>query len=102
MEHMRTKTNLGQKAVGASAKIQQLTSRTLVEVRDLDAVIETSEVEESTHKFFKDAVCREIKMRLSKSIFRGTRKKIVELEEQSAFELDKCANIKGGWVNCRV
>lgn len=66
--------------------IQQLTPRVLVEIRDLDAATEISEVEEGLEKFFKDAVSPEIKIRLSKSVFTGTTKAIVELEEKAAFD----------------
>lgn len=91
-----------QETVGASAKILQLMPRALVEIRLINTITEVSGVEQALKKFFKHAVYPEIKIRLTKSAFRGTIKTIVELEEQAAFECDKRSHIKVGWVNCYV
>ena len=86
------------KAVGASGVVRYLIPRIEVEIADLESSIEAEDVKEAVRDFFKQGPEMEVRISLTKTLFRGNRKAYVLLEEARALRLLKAAHIKIGWV----
>ena len=89
-------------AVGARGTVRHLIPRIEVEIADLEPTIGAGDVEEAVRGFFEQKSEIELTVSLTKKPYWGNRKAFVLLEQAKALKLLKAANIKIGWVSCRV
>ena len=73
-----------------------------VEIMDFDPTAEVMEVEEAVRSCLHEESTSEVKVSMTKRLFRGTRKAFIKLEETRALRLMKATHIKIGWVSSRV
>ena len=82
--------------IGASGPVRHLIPRIEVEIADIEPSIEAEDVENAVRGFFDYASELELKVSLTKRLYRGDRKEYVLLEEARALELLKATHIKIG------
>ena len=87
-------------AIGARGVIRHLIPR--IEIADLEPTIEVEDVEDAVRSFFDQEPEMEFRVSLTKTTYRGNKKAYVLLEEARAWKPLKAAQIKIGWVSCRV
>ena len=83
---------------GVSGSICHLTPRIEVEIADIDPSNNAENVEEAVRGFFDHGSKLELKVSLTKRLFRGNRKAYVLLQETWALKLLKATHVKIGWV----
>ena len=73
-----------------------------VEILGIDPTVEAEDIADVAWSCLREEPSSGVDVSLTKRTFRGTRKAFVRMEEARALKLLKAANIKIGWVSCRV
>ena len=90
------------KAVGAQAKVNTLTRKEIVEVRDIDETVAVEEVFEAIAgrlNISKDQLTSSCRLRKG---YGGMQSATILLPTQQAQQLLALEKIKIGWINCRI
>lgn len=89
-------------AIGNAGVVRLLVSRAQMDIRDLDASTDETEVRAALLNFFGGEDDGRFKVNLTRANRWGSRMAFVELEERLAVKLENAVHIKIGWINCRV
>ena len=82
-------------AVGAKGTVRHLIPRIEVEIVDLEPTIEAKDVEDAVRSLFDKEPELELRVSLSKTPYRGSRKTYVLLEEARALKVNRCFRCLG-------
>lgn len=87
--------------VGQNAKVVNLEPKATIEIRDLDSLTTTEEVEQAVKRNLKE-YDREVKVFFTKPNSREQKIAFVEMDETGARQVLQSNHIKVGWINCRI